>query len=132
MGFFIEDLIKMTKFSKPTVWIALSSLNNVNIVRSPCNKDFNVSLEKHVQNIGISQRSHELDPNSFIDLRKTSTNNPTVRYWNWIRWAKLVILEKFPKSRQLIFCVSPIQSLSAILMVFNIFLFQENETKMVS
>ena len=120
----------MTKFSKPTVWIALNGLNNVNIVSSSCNNDFNVSLENHVQNIGISQRSHELDSNSLIDLRKTFTNNPTVRYWNWIWWAKLVILEKSPESCQLIFCVGPIKILSAILMVFNILLFKEIEAKM--
>ena len=55
-------------------------LNNVNIVNSPSNDNFNVSSEIHVQNINRNQISHELDLNSLTDLKKKFTNTRILGY----------------------------------------------------
>ena len=55
-------------------------LNNVNIVSSPSNDNFNVSSEIHVQNINRNQISHELDLNSLTDLKKKFTNTRILGY----------------------------------------------------
>ena len=54
--------------------------NNVNIVNSPSNDNFNVSSEIHVQNINRNQVSHELDLNSLTDLKKKFTNTRILGY----------------------------------------------------
>ena len=54
--------------------------NNVNIVNSPPNDNFNVSSEIHVQNINRNQVSHELDLNSLTDLKKKFTNTRILGY----------------------------------------------------